>query len=94
MSAQELSPAAFSGLTTERRIRSKLRRNIAAALHALAAGMAASKDYRHLNAMTKGQFGRIGLTRDGIPREIYMRHFSERPDLVPGSPHALSGDSL
>lgn len=51
----------------------------ASALSALAAGMRASKDYRHLNGMTDRQLAILGLTRDGIPQELHRRHFANLP---------------
>jgi uncharacterized protein YjiS (DUF1127 family) len=48
---------------------------LAAVLRALVAGMAASKDYRHLNGMTERQLRRLGLTRNDIPKELHRRHF-------------------
>lgn len=51
------------------------RGKLLAALRALIAGMAASKDYRHLNGMTDQQLRRLGLTRSDIPDELHRRYF-------------------
>lgn len=40
-------------------------------------GMRAAADYRQLEAMTEGQLAARGLTRAGIPRAVFERHFAE-----------------
>ena len=40
-------------------------------------GITAAADLRRLNNMTEGQLAGSGLSRDGLPREIFQRHFAE-----------------
>jgi uncharacterized protein YjiS (DUF1127 family) len=47
-----------------------------AALRMLLAGMHASKEYRHLNAMTDQQLRTLGLSRGHIEQEIHRRHLA------------------
>jgi hypothetical protein len=54
----------------------RLREKISTFFRLILAGMVASKDYRHLNAMTDQQLRAIGLSRMDIPKEINRRHLS------------------
>ena len=51
-------------------------RTLAHTLRAFAAGLAAAAELRRLNAMNDHQLAGRGLTRDGVPGELFRRHFS------------------
>ncbi len=55
----------------------RFRGRIAAFTRLMVAGMVASKDYRHLNAMTDEQLRTMGLSRSDISEEISRRHFPQ-----------------
>lgn len=77
--ADEVTPVSSPRSVAPHPRRRLLARTGASALTALAAGMRASKDYRHLNGMTDRQLATLGLTRDGIPQELHRRHFANLP---------------
>ena len=51
-------------------------RTLADGIRALATGLAAAADLRRLSAMNDNQLARLGLTRDGVPGELFDRHFA------------------
>lgn len=77
MATEDLTHFAVSDVTTGRPAGKSFARRVAAGLHALASGMRASKDYRHLTAMSDRQLASLGLSRDRIPQELHRRHFAE-----------------
>ena len=48
---------------------------IARVLTGLAAGLAAARDYRHLQGMSDTALRREGLSRADLPRALMRRHF-------------------
>ena len=75
-----LHPTSASAMTAPLRDAVPIRRlrspGLAAALRALAAGLAASADLRRLSRMTDEQLASHGLTRSDLPKELFDRHFT------------------
>ncbi len=49
---------------------------VASAMRTILGGMIASKEYRHLTAMSDRQLSELGLSRDGIAAEVHRRHLA------------------